>query len=566
MGEWFKKAIDQIKNLWAKWSLTQKIILGVICLAAIIGIIALFSISSAPTLVPVIDAPIKNEEFRNRIVTRINEENVKVTVSPTGVVMVNDEETARRMRAVLVREDLVPAGISPWELFDRESWTIDAQTKNVQLQRALTQMVSDHIKSIADIDSTHVVITFPKDTLFAADRDPVTASVIITPKIGSDITANRKKVEGIQKLLKFAVAGLQDENITIADNDGNVLNDFSGLAEFDRLENIKKGTALIRSLETQYRAGILRALQQTYTIDRVRDLNVKIDMDLSKKAVDLEEYYPVTIKPRTPGGTYDDSEIVPSITLSENTSSTTYKGTNVTPEGPSGAEGQTSPQFRDMTSGYGEVTQETKTTNQVVNKKTSQEERIPSPDRVTVSVNIDGVWKIKYDEKGKPVITNGAMEREYAPLTPAQISSVQGLIQGAIGYSPARGDSVVVTNIQFDRDKEFAQADAEYFKAQNIRLAIIIGLALLALTIIAIIVVRAISKEIDRRRRLQEEERARREQAERDRILMAAEGEAEVPLSAEEQARMSLYENIANMAKDHPDGVAQLIRTWLLEE
>jgi flagellar M-ring protein FliF len=71
---------------------------------------------------------------------------------------------------------------------------------------------------------------------------------------------------------------------------------------------------------------------------------------------------------------------------------------------------------------------------------------------------------------------------------------------------------------------------------------------------------------MDRRRRLEEEERARREQAERDRILMAAEGEAEIPLSAEEQARMSLYENIANMAKDHPDGVAQLIRTWLLEE
>jgi flagellar M-ring protein FliF len=79
-------------------------------------------------------------------------------------------------------------------------------------------------------------------------------------------------------------------------------------------------------------------------------------------------------------------------------------------------------------------------------------------------------------------------------------------------------------------------------------------------------VFRAISKELDRRRRLEEEERARREQAMRDQMLMQAEEGSEVPLSAEEQARMSLYENIANMAKDHPDGVAQLIRTWLLEE
>ncbi|MDR0568415.1 MAG: flagellar M-ring protein FliF, partial [Spirochaetaceae bacterium] len=526
MGEWLKKALDQIKNLWAKWSLTQKLILGVICLAAIAGVIALFSISSAPTLVPVIDAPIKNEEFRDRIVTRINEENVKVSVSSTGVVMVHDEETARRMRAILVREDLVPSGVSPWELFDRESWTIDAQTKSVQLQRALTQMVEDHIKSLADIDAAHVTLVFPKDTLFTVDRDPVTASVILTPKIGSDIAANRKKVEGIQKLLKFAVAGLLDDNIVITDNYGNVLNDFDGMAEFDRLENIKKGAGIIRSLEAQYRAAVLRALQQTYTDDRVRDLNVKIDMDLSKKAVNVKEYLPFTIRARTPGGTYDDSEIVPSVTLSENTSSTTYKGTNVTPEGPAGAEGQTAPQFRDMTSGYGEVTQETKTTNQLVNEKISQEERVPAPDRVTVSVNIDGVWKIKYDEKGKPVITAGALEREYTALTPEQVRGVQSLIQGAIGYNAARGDSVVVQNIQYDRSKEFAEADAAYFKAKNIQLAVMIGIGLIALAIIAFIIVRAISKEMDRRRRLEEEERARREQAERDRILMAAEGEA----------------------------------------
>ncbi|MDR0561205.1 MAG: flagellar M-ring protein FliF, partial [Spirochaetaceae bacterium] len=527
MGEWFKKAVDQVKKLWAKWSLVQKLILGGICLAAIIGIIALFSVSAAPTLMPVIDAPIKNEELRNRIVTRINEEDVKTVVSSTGVVMVHDEETARRMRTILVREDLIPAGISPWELFDRESWTIDTQTKNVQFQRAITQMVSDHIKSIADIDTAHVTLVFPKDTLFVADRDPVTASVIITPKIGSDIAVNRRKVEGIQKLLKFAVAGLLDENIVITDNYGNVLNDFEGMGEFERLDNIKKGAALIRSLEGQYRAAILRALQQTYTADRVRDLNVKIDMDLSKKAVNVKEYLPFTLRPRTPGGTYDDSEIVPSVTLSESTSSTTYKGTNVVPEGPPGAEGQTAPQFRDMTSGFGEVTQETKTTNQLVNEKISQEERVPSIDRVAVAVNIDGAWKIKYDDKGKPaVLPNGSIEREYIELTTEQLRGVQALIQGAIGYNAARGDSVVVQSIQYDRSKEFADADAAYFKAKNIQMAVLIGIGVIVFAIIVFIIVRAISKEMDRRRRLEEEERARREQAERDRILMAAEGEA----------------------------------------
>ena len=48
----------------------------------------------------------------------------------------------------------------------------------------------------------------------------------------------------------------------------------------------------------------------------------------------------MTIKPRTPGSPYDDSEIVPSITVSKNTNTTTWEGTGFNPEGPAGADGR----------------------------------------------------------------------------------------------------------------------------------------------------------------------------------------------------------------------------------
>ena len=46
----------------------------------------------------------------------------------------------------------------------------------------------------------------------------------------------------------------------------------------------------------------------------------------------------------------------------------------------------------------------------------------------------------------------------------------------------------------------------------------------------------------------------------------AEEEGAEVELSVEERARMEMQENAINMAREHPEDVAQLIRTWLLEE
>jgi flagellar M-ring protein FliF len=568
VGEFFKKIAGQIKTLWGKWSLVQKLVLIGIVVAAIAGIIALFSVSASPTMVPVIDAPISDEETRNRIISRINMENVRTTLSPAGIIMVKDEATARRIRGILVREDLVPSGTDPWALFDRDRWTITDYERNVNLRRAITQMVTDHIKALDDIDDANVIVEQPARELFSADQKPVSASVIITPKPNSDIIENRKKIEGIQKLLKFAVAGLKDENIVITDQTGLVLNDFSGMAEMDRLAVIDRGNKMIRDMEARYRATVLNALQQNLSTDRVRDLNVKIDMDMSKKEVLTEEFFPVTIKEQTPGLAYDDSERVTSVTRSQTTSSTTWKGTGYNPEGPAGVEGQTAPAFRDMSNLYGEVTQETVVKNEEVNKRVIQEERNPSIDRITVSVNIDGTWKIRYDEEKKPVIApDGSLEREYTPVPVETLRNVQALIQSAIGYNAARGDSVTVTNIPIDRTMQFKEEDTAFFKQKQFQMTILIFLAGLAFLLVAFILFRAISREMERRRRLAEEDRARKEQALRESALMHAEEEdATANLSVEERSRLEMMENITNLAKGHPEDVAQLIRTWLLEE
>ncbi|MDR2808900.1 MAG: flagellar M-ring protein FliF [Spirochaetaceae bacterium] len=568
MGEFFRKITGQLKTLWGKWSLVQKLILLGIGIAAIVGIIVLFSVSSSPTMAPVIDTPIRDENLRDRIVTRINLENVKTTVSPAGIVMVENADTARRMRSILIREDLIPAGTDPWEIFDRERWTITDFERNVNLRRAITQMVTDHIRALDDIDNVSVTIVSPERQVFSSDQNPVTASVIITPKPGSDITENRKKIEGIQKILKFAIEGLKDENIVIADYTGLVLNDFTGMENMDWLAAIDRGNKMIRDLENRYRATVLSALQSNFGADQVRDLNIKIDMDLSKKAVTTEEYFPITLKERTPGLAYDDSESATSITRSKTQSNTTWEGTGYNPEGPAGVEGQTAPAFRDMSNLYGKVTQETLVDNEEINKRVIQEERSPSIDRITVSVNIDGTWKIKYDEDKNPIIAvDGSLEREYIPVSPETLRNAQALIQNAIGYNAARGDSVTVTNIPINREAQFKEEDTAFFKAKQFRITILIFLGGLVFLLLIFILFRAVSREIERRRRLAEEDRARREQALRESALMQVEEQdANANLSVEERSRLEMMENITNMAKGHPEDVAQLIRTWLLEE
>jgi flagellar M-ring protein FliF len=568
MNEFIKKIVEQIKSVWKTWSMMQKLILAGIAVAAVIAVVALFGVSAKPTIVPVIDAAITDEAARNQIVTRINTEGVKTIVSASGVISVENEETARKMRSILIREDLVPQGTDPWAIFDRERWTITDFERDVNFRRAITAMVTAHIKSLDEVDNANVSIVMPERTLFAADQNPVTASVIITPRPGSDIRENKKKIEGIQKTLKFAIEGLVDENIVITDSNGIVLNDFEGMADYERVGIIEKEQKLIQKQEVYYRALILKQLQAIFTEDRVRDLAVKIDMNMSKQESEKTEVSPIVIKPRTPGLSYDDSEVVKSITLSETSSTTSWEGTGFNPEGPAGVEGQTPPAFKDMSNLAGKVNQETKTHNEAINSETIKIVRTPQIDRMTVSVNIDGIWKKKYDEKGKQVFeTNGEIAREYVPLTSEQIRSAETLIQNAMGYSAARGDSVTVQNIEFDRTAQFAGESAELARQRQFRVTLIIGLASIVLFLFGFFLVKAMLRARELRRQKEEAERARQAQLRRESALLEAEREgAESNLSAEEQAYQEIIEKATALAREKPADVSQLIRTWIMEE
>lgn len=568
MNEWLKKVVASLKGLWSKWSLVQKIILFAVIVAVVVAFIVMMTFSAQPSDVPLFSVPITDEAARDKIIYRLDEENVSSNVNAAGLITVKDEATARRMRSILVREDLVPSNVDPWNLFDVERWTTTDFERNVNLRRSITEMVRQHIEALDDVDRANVVINVPEKTLLAADQDPTTASVVITPKPGSDITTNKKKIEGIQKLLITSVPGLTAENISISDPSGVIINDFEGMESSERVDIIAKEQKLIKEQEMYYRARILAALQNTFSADRVRDLNVKIDMDMSKRQVSGTEYSPIVIKPDDPNTPYDDSEVRDYLPISTETVTKKWTGTGYNPEGPAGVEGQNPPVYSDMSNLIGTSEESGVKQNNVLNTAEYLEEKSPSIDRITVSVNIDGTWEKEYDEKGNLIINpNGSIARKYIPVDPAVLASTTSLIQSAIGYDRIRGDTVSVQNIQYDRSAQFAEEDEKFKKAQQQRTTILVSIAGIAAILLAFVVIRLITRSIERRRRLKQEEMLRQSQLEREKTIWEAEQAGmEVTMSVEERRRAELQENAVTMAKEHPEDVAMLIRTWLMEE
>ena len=569
MNEWFKKIIEQIRSAWGKWSVLQKIIFIGIIVAVIAGIVIVSMVSSTPNQVSLFTSPVTDSDTLYKISMRLDEENVNHRTTESGLIYVDDKNTARRMVSILMREDLIPSEISAWDAFKMDRWTVTDFEREVNLQRAVTESLTQHIEALEDVDNAQVTLVMPETELFEEDQDPVTASVIITPKPGSDIITNRNKIEGIEKLVKFAVQGLAEENIVITDYRGTILNDFEDLAEFDRLELTKRQMDQKAKLEAKYKGEILNELRAIFGADRVRILRVDVDLDMSKKTVETDEFFPITLKSDNPNTPFDETEVIKNVPRSEQIIDESYRGTGFNPEGPPGQEGQTPPAYKDLEGLVGEYENNSNTINYEVNERKIYEEKNPwEIQRITVGVAIDGVWTRIYNDKGLLSITpEGSIERNYKAVDDGDLDKARTLIEHSIGFDQLRGDSVTVQHLAFDRTAQFEQEDQKYRNQKRLQQAIIYSLIGIAIIIAAFIIFRFISRELERRRRLREEELARQHQAMREAALRSAEEESmDVEMSVEERARLEMQEHAMNMAREHPEDVAQLIRTWLVEE
>ncbi|MBD5408656.1 MAG: flagellar M-ring protein FliF [Treponema sp.] len=571
MNEWLKKMGDWISNFWKNSSVVKKVILFGVIAIVIVAIVVTARVSSKPTGVRLFNSQVSDQAALTRILDRISQENIEASASADGYIIVEDERTARKLRAILVSENILPSSINPYADFYNRSWNTTDLEQQEKLKQATANSLKNNIESFDDVIHATVSLSIPEQNLFSDTQLPVKAGIILTLAPNSDLKTNRSKVLGIQRIIKAHVPGLLDENIDITDTEGNVLNDFESMAESDRISLIEKQQKLRRKLEAEKKAELLKSLQKLASEDRIRDLNISIEMDMSEKRVESTKYSPIEIKPDNPDTPYDDSEYRDTLPISEQTVTKEWQGTGFNPEGPAGVEGQTPPVYSDMSNVIGKSTETGVTRNNVINTEHTIENVSPQTGRVTVSFNVDGRWRLRRDPKTHKYIVDeetGGLVRDFTPVSDSELAEYRSIAEHAVGANRIRGDSVYVGRIEIDRNDEFEEFDAAYFKKQQTQRTILLVLAAIAIVLVGFVLFRFISKEMERRRRLREEELLRQQQAEREKALWEARDDAnmQVTMSVEESRRAELQEAANSLAREHPEDVAMLIRTWLMEE
>ncbi len=561
----FKQIFEKIKEIFEKLSLVQKILTGSILVVVLVALIFIGSFSSKKNLVA-LGVNLEVKDFA-AITTKLADTGHYFETSDAHTIYIKPPQK-NEILMILAQENLLPKGIPGYELFDIDNWSETQFEKDIKKQRALMGEISRTLETLRSIKKANVLISFPMDELFEEKVLPVTAAVQLHYSAGYE-RLKRKEIEGMETLVARAVPGLFKENISISGPGGELINNFDD--ESDRSQRQLKDVNAKLKIQEKERLKVLsditRSLEEFYSLglygarfDVIR-LDIKLRWD--EEEIEKSEVAPVVMTPDDPKTPYSERLVQDSLEVSSKVVKESFEGNGFTPEGPAGTEPNIPPGYKDRDYQKAKYTKSENIKNNEFNKTHRKiKKQVWEYESVNLAVIIDGKWE-RLNENN-----NGTgYDRRYISVGEEELRSMSDLLKKAIGYKIARGDQISVKHLQKDRSKQFEAEDIQ-FRAQKFRRKLLLG-AMIGLLVIAlgVVIFHAVRREIERRKRLREEELTAQQAIMREAALRAIEEEGvEVEMSLEERARKEMLENAINLARERPEDVAHLLRTWLADD
>ena len=555
---------ERLRELWNRYQNRRKyIIIGaiLILLLAFAGIS--FWYGSKPEYVPLYT----NLETKDAgdVVNSLKEAEVpyELVEDKKGATILVPVTRVHDLRLELASAGL-PRGNKGFELFDDSKLGVTEFQNKVNYLQALQGELTRTIEHLGSVDKARVHIVLPEDSLYKKNEKPATASILLMLKPETKLTTS--EVKGIVNLVSHSVQGLAPENITIVDEQGNILNK----NDDDELE--------------QQNAQNLRTLSQIEMTKKVRDhiqqniqtmldktlgegnafVRVSVELDFDDKKIDRQTFTPVV----------DESGII----RSQQDISESYNGESNMPGGPAGVASNVPGYVAEDRNANAEYERKESTRNYEVNEENQKIVASPgSIRRLTVAVLVNDT------------------------ITELQQEGLLRAVSSAAGINEERGDTISVEPMPFNTDlldQRAEEARLEQLRKDRILYTEIAAMILLAALLLggflmyrwkkrkerqAEIEAKLEKERLEKEKQRQAEEEQRR--AEEAAQLAAAQALAEeqaaeaaqrekdinegnIPddLTDEEREKLTKRQAILKFIEEKPAEAAMLVKLWLTED
>lgn len=363
----------------------------------------------------------------------------------SGAIMVPASEV-HHARLKLASEGLPKGGNSGFELLENQKFGVSQFIEQVNFQRALEGELERSIQSIDVVDTARLHLAIPKSSVFVRDKQSPTASIILHLRGGRTIDA--QQVGAIVHLVASSVPNLPTKNVTVVDQNGNLLSDLSNQKGRNNLD-----PSQLKYVE-EIQNGIVQRIESIIApIVGAKNVRAQATAEVDFSSVDeaAEVYKPN----QDPANAAIRSQ---QMNESQNASGLEAGGvpgalSNQPPEDARAPiQGSTQPDANAGANGANSTpmnTQKNSTTNFEVDKTVRY-----------IKQNMGGIKKLNV-----AVVVNHIQETDkdgnvtYRPLSDAEKNQIIDLSRQAMGYNEARGDALSVVNSPFVTEKPEAAPD-----------------------------------------------------------------------------------------------------------
>ncbi len=356
------------------------------------------------------------------VVQKLKEGGVEYRINDNGTSVSVPEAKVDEVRLEMAGAGLPKTGRIGFELFDRNNLGITDFTEHVNYRRALEGELERSIKALNVVEQARVHLTFPKDSVFLDTREAAKASVLISTRGGSRLTA--QNVSAVSNLVASAVEGLSPDSVSILDMKGNLLNRPRRHAE-DGSEPSEAALDYKHQIEKDLVAKVQSTLDPLLGENRFR-VGITADCDFTTSEQSEEVLDPTK-----------------SVMVTSQKSEDLLGQANNT--GVPGTQSNLPRAVPRAVGGSGVNSSRKSEGASFETSKTIRHIKVPqgSIKRLSASLLLD--QEVRWEGKGKN------MKRVIVPPTPERIKAINDVVAGVLGLQTERGDKLVIESLPFEQ-------------------------------------------------------------------------------------------------------------------
>ena len=394
------------------------LIFGVI--VAFIGLIVFFTMQKSDMTTLFASLP---ESEKASVIQTLKQNGIDVSLNPTTGEVVVPVAEYHESRMLLAGEGLPSSVPNGYDTLGDMPMGTSRSVEAVKIKQSLEAELSRSINHISGITSARVHLAIPEKTVFAREIALPSASVFV--KLSNGRSLGRQQVQSIVHLVASSVPNLPSENITVVDQFGELLSKPSGDSSTTASSEQMSQTMRLGEI---YRSRIISLLTPMVGAGNLK-AEVNVDMNFTKREITEESVDPKGNALRSEQTSLDESANPEARGIPGALSNSPPLAPDLKKEAPENKGVGANLKQRSQTS----------VKNYEVSRKVE-----------TTTAQYGEVKKIKAAviiREMKSVSPEGVVSFE--KFSDEKLLEIKSLVQEALGFDEARGDSVTVTSSPF---------------------------------------------------------------------------------------------------------------------